>query len=91
MNERQAKVDAVLANVFLDYHFRCGLVARPVREAYVEFWTELMGYGLGPKASSARAIAATRRGQENPFCWWWTAFALKYAILPLLTRWWEEK
>ena len=91
MNERQAAIDAAFANIYLDGHFRAGMVPREVREAYVAHWVEFMQYDLGPRASSTRAILATRRGLDAPFCWWWTAFILNHAILPLLTRWWKEK
>lgn len=86
--ERTAKVQAIMANVYLDQHFRSGMVDRRVRESFVVHWVEFMLHDLGPKASAHRAMLAAQR-EVFPMVWWWPAFVLRRIISPMLVKFWE--
>ena len=76
---------------YLDQHMRSGLVSRPIRNKFVQFWVDGRISGLTEKGATKEALSETRRKYGNPLFWWAIAFILKNFIVPLLIKWWENR
>ena len=76
---------------YLNQHLRSGLVSRPIRHKFTQYWVDCRASGLSERGATKEALAETRKKFGNPLFWWAIAFILKNFIVPLLIKWWENR